>query len=192
MKNICVYCGSSLGARPEYQAAARELGTLMGRMGLNLVYGGGRVGLMGEVANAVLEAGGHATGVITERLVSMEVAHTDLSELRVVRTMHERKAAMAELADGFIALPGGIGTYEEFFEIATWARLGVHNKPCGLLNTAHFYDKLIEFIDFATRQQFIPEAHRQLMLVADTPEALLAHMQSRQAQISDGKALKKA
>lgn len=190
MKNICVFCGSSPGANPEYAAAAQQLGRLMGRMGLNLVYGGGRRGLMGEVANAVLEGGGHVTGIITERLVNMEVAHTGLTDLQVVTTMHERKAAMAELADGFIALPGGIGTFEEFFEVLTWSRLNIHDKPCGLLNTSGFYDKMIDFVDYATEQQFIPAAHRALMRVAATPEELLMRMQLHPSTQMD--ALKKA
>ena len=147
MKRIAVYCGSNKGVRPEYAAAAEQLGTLLARENIELVYGGGMVGLMGIVADAVLKNGGHVIGVIPEKLVIKEVVHEKLPDLRVVKTMHERKALMAELADAFIALPGGYGTFEEFFEVLAWSQLGWHTKPFGLLNIAGFYDRLTDFLD---------------------------------------------
>jgi len=173
LKKICVFTGSRHGTLPAYAKAARELARdLVGR-GFGLVYGGGNVGLMNVVADAVLELGGHATGVIPGALVSREVAHTGLSELRVVNSMHERKALMAELAAGFIALPGGIGTMEEFFEVLSWAQLGIHNKPCALLNAAAYYDPLIQFLDSAVAQDFVKPKHRALLIVESEPAALL-------------------
>src|SRR6266567_4216722 len=147
MKRIAVYCGSNRGARPEYAAAAEDLGTLLAREKIELVYGGGMVGLMGIVADAVLKHGGHVIGVIPEKLVIKEVVHEKLPDLRVVKTMHERKALMAELSDGFIALPGGYGTCEEFFEVLAWSQLGWHTKPFGLLDIGGFYRSLLEFLD---------------------------------------------
>jgi uncharacterized protein (TIGR00730 family) len=173
MKRICVFCGSSPGARPEYAQAARELGHALASKNLGLVYGGASVGAMGQIANAVLEAGGEVIGVIPRALAEKEVAYTELSDLRVVGSMHERKALMAELADGFIALPGGLGTIEEFFEVLTWAQLGMHQKPCGLLNVCQYYDNLMAFLDCAVDQQFIEVTHRSLVLIDESPEALL-------------------
>ncbi len=173
MKNICVFCGSSPGARLEYAASARQLGALLAQRELSLVYGGGNVGMMGQLANAVLENGGNVTGVIPEAIMKMEVAHTGLSDLRVVDSMHTRKAMMAELADGFIALPGGLGTLEEFVEVLTWAQLGFHSKPCGLLNVARYYDSLLDFINHTADQLFIQPEHRGLILEEETPAALL-------------------
>jgi uncharacterized protein (TIGR00730 family) len=173
MKRICVFAGSSPGARPEYLVAARNLGHALVRHRSDLVYGGARVGLMGALADAVLAGGGHVTGVIPESLVTKEVAHTGLSELRIVASMHERKAAMADLADGFIAMPGGWGTMEEFFEVLTWAQLGLHRKPCGLLNVSGFFDGLLSFIEHSMDEGFVRRAHRDMMLVAEVPDSLL-------------------
>jgi uncharacterized protein (TIGR00730 family) len=152
MKSICVYCGSNFGERVSYLEAAQDLGAEMAERGITLVYGGGNVGLMGTVADSVLAAGGKAIGVIPQALVDKEVAHTGLSDLRVVGSMHERKSLMADLADGFIALPGGLGTLEEFCEVATWTQLGLHKKACGLLNIGGFYDGLLSFLNHATEE----------------------------------------
>jgi uncharacterized protein (TIGR00730 family) len=173
MQRICVFAGSSSGSRTEYLAAARELGQALVRRHVGLVYGGARVGLMGALADAVLAAHGNVTGVIPEALVAKEVAHHGLSELRVVPSMHERKAVMADLADGFIALPGGWGTLEEFFEVLTWAQLGLHRKPCGLLNVCGFFDRLLSFIDHSVDQRFVRRENRSLVLVSHSPDALL-------------------
>jgi len=173
MKSVCVFCGSSPGTRPEYTASARKLGALLAARGLTLIYGGGNVGMMGQIADAVLENGGAVTGVIPQAIADMEVAHTGLSDLRVVDSMHARKALMAELSDGFIAMPGGLGTIEEFVEVLTWAQLGFHEKPCGLLNIHGYYDRLLTFIDHVANQQFIQPAHRDLILVDEEPAALL-------------------
>lgn len=168
-----MFTGSRRGSRPEYRAAAEALGRELVARGYGLVYGGGNVGLMNIVANTVLEIGGSVIGVIPNALVSREVAHSGLTELRVVGSMHERKAMMAELSDGFIALPGGIGTLEEFFEVLSWAQLGLHEKPCGLLNVAGYYDGLIAFLDNAVEQDFLKPKHRALMLVEDHSARLL-------------------
>src|SRR5665213_3416525 len=176
MKRIAVYCGSNKGVRPEYAAAAQELGTLLAREKIELVYGGGCVGLMGVLADAALQHGGHVIGVIPEKLVLKEVVHEQLPDLRVVKTMHERKALMADLADGFIALPGGFGTYEELFEILTWGQLGWHTKPFGLLDVAGFYHQLQSFLEHAQNEGFIQAQHRALILVEPDAEILLARM----------------
>jgi uncharacterized protein (TIGR00730 family) len=176
MKRIAVYCGSNKGVRPEYAAAAERLGTLIASAKIELVYGGGMVGLMGIVADAVLKHGGHVIGVIPEKLVIKEVVHEKLPDLRVVKNMHERKAMMAELADGFIALPGGYGTFEEFFEVLAWSQLGWHQKPFGLLNIAGFYSHLIAFLDHTQAEGFIRPKHRELVLVEDNPETILQRM----------------
>jgi uncharacterized protein (TIGR00730 family) len=173
---VCVFCGSSAGARPAYADAARRIGTTLARHGLGLVYGGGRIGLMGVVADAALAAGGRVIGVIPEPLATKELAHTGLTELRVVRTMHERKALMAELSAGFLALPGGVGTFEEFFEIVTWAVLGLHRKPVGLLNVEGYYDPLRALLDHAVAERFVRPEHRALVVVSDQPEALAADL----------------
>jgi hypothetical protein len=170
---ICVFTGSRQGSSTEYSEAAKRLGRLLVERGYGLVYGGGNVGLMNVIANTMLELHGHVTGVIPDALVSKEVAHQGLSELRVVKSMHERKAVMAELSVGFIALPGGIGTMEEFFEVLSWAQLGIHEKPCGLLNVAGYYDALINFMNHAAEQDFIKPKHRALMIVESDPEKLL-------------------
>ena len=170
---ICVFTGSKAGKRAEYKYAAREVGRELVTRGYGLVYGGGKVGLMAVLADAVLERGGHVTGVIPDALVSQEVAHRGLSDLRVVQSMHERKALMAELSDGFIAMPGGIGTMEEFFEVLSWAQLGLHDKPCGLLNIGAYYDHLIRFMNHAVDQEFLKPKHRALLIVAEEPSQLL-------------------
>lgn len=172
-KRICVFCGSSPGLLPDYPAAARELGAALVRHNLSLVYGGAHVGLMGEIANSVMQHGGEVIGVMPQSLIDHEIAHRGLSELHVVQSMHERKALMAELADGFVALPGGFGTLEELFEIVTWGQLGLHRKPFGLLNVNQFFDQLIGFLDFAVGQQFIRPQHRQMILVDADPDRLL-------------------
>jgi uncharacterized protein (TIGR00730 family) len=172
-RNFCVFMGSQGGARSEYTAAARQIGRELAERGYGLVYGGGNVGLMAVVADTMLECGGHVTGVIPESLVGKEVAHRGLSDLRIVQSMHERKAVMAELSDGFIALPGGIGTMEEFFEVLSWAQLGIHNKPCGLLNAYGYYRHLIRFLDDAVDQEFLKPKHRALLIVEEEPVRLL-------------------
>ncbi len=173
LKTICVFCGSSPGARPEYLQTAVELGHALAQKGIGLVYGGANIGIMGALARAVLEKGGRVTGVMPKALAKKEVAFTDLADLRVVGTMHERKQLMADMADGFIALPGGLGTAEEFIEVLTWAQLGIHEKPCGLLNICGFYDRLLDFLDHATGEQFMAPTHRGMVLVNASPEALL-------------------
>lgn len=175
---ICVFTGSRHGVRPEYADAARRLAGALVEGGYGLVYGGGNVGLMGVIADAVLELGGHVTGVIPDSLVSREVAHRGLSDLRIVQSMHERKALMAELSDGFIAMPGGIGTMEEFFEVLSWAQLGIHAKPCGLLNTAAYYDHLVRFLDYAVSAGFLKPKHRSLLMLEDEPARLLRRFES--------------
>ncbi len=177
MKRICVFCGSSPGTRPEYIQAARQLGQLLARREIGLIFGGGAVGMMGQLAKTVLEQGGEVIGVIPRDLVERRVAYTDLPDLRVVETMHERKALMAELADGFIALPGGFGTIEEFFEVITWSQLGIHKKPAGLLNVLGFFDALSAFLDHAAVQGFILPPHRSMVLVDPQPEALLEKLE---------------
>ena len=176
-RRICVFTGSRHGALPQYAAAAEQLGRELIKRGYGLVYGGGNVGLMNVVANTVLELDGTVVGVIPNALVSREVAHRGLTDLRVVGSMHERKALMAELSDGFIALPGGIGTMEEFFEVLSWAQLGLHEKPCGLLNVAGYYDPLIAFLDQAVAEDFLKPMHRALTLVENDSAALLDRFQ---------------
>ncbi len=173
MKRICVFCGSRNGTRAQYLAAARGMGETLARRGIGLVYGGGGIGLMGVLAEATLAAGGDVIGVIPEALMAREVAHTGLADLRVVASMHERKALMAELADAFVALPGGFGTLEEFCEALTWAQLGIHRKPCGLLNVEGFFDPLLSLFDHAVRERFVSPDHRALVVVEDDPERLL-------------------
>ena len=170
---VCVFCGSNPGRLPDYRAAALALGTLLARKGIGLVYGGASVGLMGVVADAALAAGGEVVGVIPQLLADKEMAHRGLSALHVVGSMHQRKAMMAELSDAFVALPGGAGTLEEIFEIWTWAQLGEHVKPCGLLNVAGFYDGLIDFLDHAAAESFMRPQHRAMLLTAANPAAML-------------------
>jgi uncharacterized protein (TIGR00730 family) len=173
IESVCVFCGSSPGARPSYVKAARELGRALAGRGTRLVYGGGRVGLMGELARSVLEAGGAVTGVIPRQLADRELAFTGVGDLRVVGSMHERKALMAELADGFVALPGGWGTVEEFFEALTWAQLGIHRKPCGLIDVDGYYRSLVAFLDHAVAEGFVGREDRAMLLVDSDPERLL-------------------
>ena len=173
MKRVCVFCGSNPGSRPEYARAARAVGRLLVKRGLGLVFGGGNVGLMAEVAGAAMAEGGEVIGIIPGALVEKELAHAGVTELQVVSSMHERKARMADLSDGFIALPGGWGTLEELFEMVTWAQLGFHEKPVGLLNVLGFYDGLLRFLDLAVDEGFLKAKHRALLLVADSPEALI-------------------
>lgn len=173
LKRVCVFCGSNPGRRPEYLQAAREMGRVLVERGLGLVYGGGKVGLMGAVADTVLAGGGQAIGVIPQALMAREVGHAGLTELHVVGTMHERKQMMADLCDGFVALPGGFGTFEEFCEVLTWSQLGIHPKPCGLLNVAGYYDTLLALFDHATAEGFVPERHRALVITDTGPARLL-------------------
>jgi uncharacterized protein (TIGR00730 family) len=173
MQRLCVYCGSSFGVRPEYAGAARSLARALAARGLGLVYGGGNVGLMGVLADAALAAGVPVTGVIPRALVDAEVAHDGVTKLEVVASMHERKARMAELADGFAALPGGLGTLEELFEVWTWAQLGFHRKPCGLLDAAGYFGPLVAFLDRAVTEGFVRPEHRGALLVAEDADALL-------------------
>jgi uncharacterized protein (TIGR00730 family) len=184
MKRLCVFCGSSLGADPAFASAARQLGALLAERRIGLVYGGASVGLMAEIANSTMAAAGEVIGVIPHSLVDREVAHRGLRDLRVVDSMHQRKAVMADLSDGFIAMPGGLGTLEEFFEVLTWAQLGMHTKPCGLLNIAGFYDKLLAFLDHAVEQRFIKPVHRATVMVADRPDDLLAKLEAYRAPAS--------
>jgi len=173
MQRVCVFCGSNPGSRPEYADAARELAAALVQSNLTLVYGGGRVGLMGVVADEVLRLGGRAVGVIPRPLWQREVGHTALSEIRIVETMHERKAMMADLSDAFIALPGGLGTIEEIFEIWTWAQLGMHAKPLGFLNVLDYYTPLMAFLDHAAGERFIREEIRRAAMVEGSAAALL-------------------
>jgi uncharacterized protein (TIGR00730 family) len=181
MKRVCVYCGSNVGRQRAYAQAAKDLAHAMVKRQIDLVYGGASVGVMGVLANAVLAAGGHVIGIVPQTLVDREVAHTGLSELRVVTSMHERKTLMAELSDGFIALPGGLGTLEELFEILTWAQLGLHQKPCGLLNSCDYYRSLIDFLDHAVAEQFLDKVYRAMLLVEEQPERLLERFEGYQA-----------
>lgn len=180
MKAVCVYCGSSPGRLDAYADAARALGQALVARDLGLVYGGASIGLMGLVADTVLQLGGRAVGVIPQALARKEVVHRHLTELHVTQSMHERKTMMAELSDGFIAMPGGIGTFEEIFEIWTWAQLGIHAKPCGLLNVAGYFDALTRFLDHATAEEFLKPPHRALLMVEQTPLALLDRFASYQ------------
>jgi len=178
VNRVCVFCGSSAGARESYAAAARAMGRALAERDLGLVYGGGRVGLMGILADAVLEAGGAVTGVIPHALMAREVGHRGLTELRVVRSMHERKALMADLADGFVALPGGFGTFEEFCEVLTWSQLGIHPKPCALLNVDGYYDTLLALFEHAEREGFVKPSHRAMVLQETDPARLLEAMEA--------------
>lgn len=173
MKRICVFCGSSAGSEPDYRACAEQLGAELARRNIGLVYGGGNVGLMGAIADAVLEAGGEAIGVIPEHLMSREIGHQRLTKLHIVHSMHERKALMADLSDAFIALPGGFGTLEEFFEVLTWSQLGLHAKPCGLANVSGYYTPLLRMLDHAVKERFLKPQNRALVLARDTPSELL-------------------
>jgi uncharacterized protein (TIGR00730 family) len=178
MRRVAVFCGSSLGRDEAFARAAEGLGEILAREGIGLVYGGGNIGLMGKLASAALAEGGHVTGVIPRFLMEKEIGKIELPDLRIVESMHERKAVMAELADGFMALPGGFGTLEEFCEILTWGQLGLHDKPFGMLNVAGFYDHFLSFLDHAVASGLIQARHRGLVLEAKEPEELLTKMRA--------------
>lgn len=183
MQAVCVYCGSSAGADPAYAAAARLVGRLLAESGRTLVYGGGRVGLMGALADATIEAGGRVIGVIPRSLQEKELAHRGVTTLHVVESMHERKALMADIADSFLALPGGLGTLEELFETWTWGQLGLHAKPYGLLNVADFFEPLLRFVDHLVDERFVTPTHRDLLLVDTDPRRLLDRMATHHAAV---------
>ena len=176
MQSVCVFCGSSPGIDPAYAQAARSLGRTLAEANVRLVFGGGHVGLMGVISNAALEAGGEAIGIIPKSLVERELAHPGLTDLRIVGSMHERKAMMSDLSEGFITLPGGTGTLEEFFEVLTWAQLGEHEKPCGLLNVAGYYDPLLAVFDQMVDEGFLSASNRALVLVESEPDKLLRRL----------------
>jgi uncharacterized protein (TIGR00730 family) len=178
MRRVCVFCGSSPGARPAYADAAAEMGRLLASEGIGLVYGGGQVGLMGVLADAVLAEGGEVIGVIPQALVDREIGHPGVADMRVVGSMHERKALMAELADAFVALPGGLGTLEELFEVYTWAQLGLHSKPCGLLDVEDYYAGIATFLTHAVEERFLPEQHRAMLIVEREPRELLERIRA--------------
>ncbi len=178
MKRIAVFCGSSPGARRDYTSAAVELANVLVARGISLVYGGGRVGLMGRIAESVIAGGGEVIGVIPKFLVDKELAYESVSELRAVDTMSERKAVMAELSDAFIALPGGYGTLDELIEMLTWTQLDIHQKPCGLLNTCHYYDALMAFVDHSVAENFVRDEHRKMLLVEEEPAVLVDRLES--------------
>ncbi len=183
MKRICVFCGSSPGARPEYTEAAKKLARSLADRNMGLVYGGAKVGVMGIIADTALDHGVVVTGVMPRFLVEKEVAHDGLSDLKIVETMHERKHLMAELSDAFIALPGGLGTFEEFFEVVTWAQLGIHGKPCGLLNVCGYYENLIRFLDGAVNERFVRRTHREMIFLHENPDLLLDEFESYEAPV---------
>lgn len=176
MKRVCVYCGSSPGKLPEYRESARTLARELVERNIDLVYGGASVGIMGEIADAVIAGGGDVIGVIPQSLAEKEISHQGLTELKIVGSMHERKATMAEVSDGFVALPGGLGTLEELFEVLTWSQLGFHRKPCGLLNVRQYYEKLSLFLQHAVEQEFVKDSHRKLLLIESEPGKLLDSM----------------
>lgn len=180
MERLCVFCGSAMGVRPEYADAARAVGQQLGQRGMQLVYGGGSIGLMGVVADAALAANVPVIGVIPKRLAKKEITHAGLADLRVVASMHERKAVMADLADGFLALPGGLGTLDELFEILTWAQLGEHQKPVGLLNVAGYFDPMLTFVERMIEEGFVKEKHRGLLLIDTEVETLIDRMAKHQ------------
>jgi uncharacterized protein (TIGR00730 family) len=180
-RRVCVFCGASAGRRPAYRAAAATLGRELARRGIGVVTGGGRVGLMGEIADASLGAGGEVIGVIPQGLVDREVAHTALTELRVVSGLHERKAGMAAIADAFVALPGGLGTLEELSEVASWAQLGLHSKPIGLLDVEGYFRSLLAYLDHAAEEGFLAPEHRAMLVVHDDPGTLLDLLAERPA-----------
>jgi uncharacterized protein (TIGR00730 family) len=177
---LCVFCGSSAGRDPAYAEVAREMGELLARRGIRLIYGGGGIGLMGAIAKAAMSAGGEVVGVIPHALRAKELAYHELTHLHVVQTMHERKQMMADLSDGFIAMPGGFGTFEEFCETLTWAQLGLHSKPCGMLNVKDYYDHMLAMFDHAVREQFVPVHHRAMIIAESDPVRLLDAMAAYQ------------
>lgn len=181
MKRLCVFCGSSPGVRPAYVQTARALGALLAARGVGVVYGGASIGVMGAVADGALQAGGEVIGIIPEKLAVREVSHDGLSALHVVDSMHERKALMAELSDAFVALPGGIGTFEELFEVWTWAQLGMHAKPCALLDVEGYYAPLLAFVEHSVAEGFLRPVYRDMLIVADDAESLLSRLADWQA-----------
>lgn len=181
LNRVCIFCGSSTGVRPEYREAAETIAAHLARRRVDIVFGGGCVGLMGVVADTALAHGGHVIGVIPSALVAREIAHRGLPDLRIVASMHERKALMASLSDAFIALPGGFGTFEEFCEVVTWAQLGLHRKPCGLLNVAGYYNPLVALIDRAVADGFITPFNRGIVVTESDPEALIDRLSMRPA-----------
>ena len=185
MKRICVYCGSNPGKSPEFLESARSLARELVQREICLVYGGASVGIMGEIADTVLAGGGEVIGVIPQALVDKEVSHAGLTELKIVDSMHERKEIMADISAGFIALPGGLGTIEEIFEVLTWAQLGFHKKPCALLNVKGYYDKLTQFLNHAVAEGFIANTHREMLLVEEEPHRLLEIMAAYSAPAVD-------
>ncbi|MBU2645472.1 TIGR00730 family Rossman fold protein [bacterium] len=185
MKRICVFCGSSPGSRPEYAEAARHLGVTLAENDIGLVYGGADVGMMGAIASSVIATGGSVTGIIPRQLADQKVAFTGLADLRIVDSMHQRKALMEALSDGFIALPGGLGTIEEFFEIWTWAQLNMHRKPCGLLNVCHYFDRLLAFLDHTVEEQFVEIDHRRMIIVEKDPLTLIERFRTYQPPVTD-------
>ena len=185
LQRICVFCGSSFGSQPAYREAAETVGRLLCRRGIELVYGGGNVGLMGAMADACLDGGGRVIGVIPQALFDKEVAHLGLTELRVVNSMHERKALMADLSDAFLALPGGYGTWDEFCEVLTWSQLGIQRKACALLNVNGYYDPFLEFADRAVSEGFLKDVNRELMLSDDDPARLLDRLGSYSVPVVD-------
>jgi uncharacterized protein (TIGR00730 family) len=178
VRRICVFCGASPGARPEYADATAEFARLLVAERIGVVFGGGGVGLMGALADAVLAEGGEITGVIPRALLDREIAHRDVADMRVVGSMHERKALMAELSDAFVALPGGIGTLEELFEVYTWAQLGLHRKPCALLNVARYYDGIASFLAHAVEERFLRLEHLDVLMVERDPQALIERLRT--------------
>jgi uncharacterized protein (TIGR00730 family) len=178
MNRICVFCGTNPGSHPAYGLAARELGRVLAEQSIELVYGGASVGIMGELADSVQEHGGHVTGIIPQQLMEKEGAHTGIRNLIVVASMHQRKSQMADMSDGFIALPGGIGTLEGFFEVLTWGQLGIHAKPAGILNIEGYFDGLTGFLDHAVREGFLTEPHRHAIVVQTNPSLLLEQMRA--------------
>jgi uncharacterized protein (TIGR00730 family) len=178
INRLCVFCGTNPGSRPEYGTAARQLGELLAEQEIELVYGGASVGIMGELADSVHEHGGHVTGIIPQQLMEKEAAHTGIANLIVVASMHQRKSQMADMSDGFIALPGGIGTLEGFLEVLTWSQLGIHSKPAGILNVAGYFDGLTRFLDHAVREGFLTEAHRGAIIMETDPRRLLDRLQA--------------
>jgi uncharacterized protein (TIGR00730 family) len=176
VRRICVFCGSSPGARPAYAEATAEVARLLVGEGVGVVYGGGHVGLMGVLADTAMSAGGEVIGVMPQGLVDREIGHTGITDLRVVGSMHERKALMADLADAFIALPGGAGTLEELFEVYTWAQLGLHHKPCGLLDVEGYFSGLVDFLDHAVSERFLREEHRATLIVESDPRTLIERL----------------
>src|ERR687894_832204 len=178
LNRICVFCGTNTGARPSYGHAARELGRVLAEQEIELVYGGASVGIMGELADSVQEHGGHVTGIIPQQLMEKEAAHTGIANLIVVASMHQRKSQMADMSDGFIALPGGIGTLEGLFEILTWAQLGIHAKPAGILNIEGYFDKMTGFLDHAVQEGFLRDTRRDAIIVESDPRALLERMRA--------------